>query len=303
MADPTPVNPVNPQAIKSYQALGKALNTTGTEAKKLLDNLNKIYDTANKTKIKKDFFDNIKTVKKETDNLSDAVLKLNEKVKKLSFDDALKTDKAVKFQQKLKDIYEGLQNIGKEGSIEEQKKAFKGLTKEAGKLEDQINGVSKIDFKINTKTMTNMFQNISKGPDLLNLMGGAAKGLGESLGGASKILGGWPMMILSAAKALWDVTLEADTFMKTANKAFANLRGPDIMTGDVERQFKEFNDQIINTAETIKTGLSADAMKGFLEAVTQAGYNVTQFQGGLTSYSDAIEVAAKASKILGVDVV
>jgi hypothetical protein len=305
MADPQPVNPINPQTVKSYQALGKVLGTTGAQAKTLVNNLNKIYNITNKTKIDKDFFESISQVKKETGSLSDIVLKLNKEVKKLSFEDALKSDKAGKLQKKLKSIYDGIQDIGKEADVDAQKEKFKEFRKEAGKLEDQINNIkdTKINFKMNTGTMTTMFQNISKGPDILNMMGEASKGLGKSLGGVSKMLGGWPMLILSAAKAIYDVTVEADKFVKNANKAFASIRGPDIMTKDVNRQFKEFNDQIYSTAETIRTGLGADAMKGFLEAVSQTGYNITQFQGGLTTYSDAIEVAAKASKILGIDVV
>jgi hypothetical protein len=139
--------------------------------------------------------------------------------------------------------------------------------------------------------------------DKLKSMGGLAKGLGGALGGVSKIFGGPAGIALMAGKALFDMTIQADTFVKNANKAFASVRGPDIETDDVEKQFKEFNDQIYSSAETIKTGLGAEAMKGFLEAVSQTGYNITQFQGGLTSYTDAIETAAKASKILGVDVV
>ena len=126
MADTNPINPVNPQAIKSYQALGKAIGTTGTAAKDLVARLAKAYDlTGKNTKANKDFFESVSQVKKETGSLSDAVIKLSGEVKKLSFDDALKSDKAVKLQQKLKDIHDELQNIGKEGSIEDQFKAAK----------------------------------------------------------------------------------------------------------------------------------------------------------------------------------
>ena len=302
MADTNPINPVNPQAIKSYHALGKAIGTTGTAAKDLVARLAKAYDlTGKNTKANKDFFESVSQVKKETGSLSDAVVKLSGEVKKLSFDDALKSDKAVKLQQKLKDIHNEIQNIGKEGSIEDQKNKFKELRDEAAKVETEINNIkdSKIGLSINTKSATEFFQNISKGPEMMNLMGGAAKGLGSALGSVSKTLGGWPMLIFAAVKAVWDVSRAADQFVKDANEAFSTIRGPDIMTSNIKKQFKDFNEQIYNAGENIRVGLDPKEVRGFLESISAAGANITQLNKGLDGYRDAVYVAAKASKTLG----
>lgn len=135
----------------------------------------------------------------------------------------------------------------------------------------------------------------------MGAMGGAAKGLGATLGGVTKVLGGWPGLVLMAVKAMADFILDADQFVKDQNKVFALMRGPDIMTADVEKQFKEFNDQIFKMSENIKVGFNVKQIQEFFNAVNQAGLNITTLNRGLYDYRDAIYIAAKASKTLGMD--
>ena len=144
------------------------------------------------------------------------------------------------------------------------------------------------------KTLGNM-------PGLVGKIGGAAKLLGGTLGGVAKIFGGLPGLIIGAAIQLGKMYLEADQWVKDQNKAFATLRGPDIMTGNVKKQFKEFNNEIFNAAKNIQVGLNANQIREFLGAVTQAGTHLDKLQNNVGSYRDTITIAAKASRTLGID--
>jgi hypothetical protein len=104
-----------------------------------------------------------------------------------------------------------------------------------------------------------------------------------------------------AVKGLADFVLDADQFVKDQNKIFALMRGPDIMTPNVEKQFKEFNDQIFKMSENIKVGFNVKQIQEFFNAVNQAGLNITTLNRGLYDYRDAVYIAAKASKTLGMD--
>lgn len=140
-------------------------------------------------------------------------------------------------------------------------------------------------------------------PGALGNIGSAAKRAGSMLGGLTKLA--IPLAILSgifaAAKAIWDLGMKADAFVKNANKGFASVRGPDIMTTDVAAQFKKFNDQIYSTAKNLQVGLNADEVRGFLQSIVQAGTNLGKLETGMLSYRDAVYVAAKASRSLGLD--
>ncbi len=140
---------------------------------------------------------------------------------------------------------------------------------------------------------------LGKMPGLMKGFGSAAKGVSASLGGITKVIAGWPGAIFMALKAVWDVGMAADQFVKDANKAFASVRGPDIMTADVRKQFKTFNDQIFNARENIRVGLDVTQIRELMEAVVQAGANIQNLNKGLLSYRDAIYIAGKASKTLG----
>jgi hypothetical protein len=140
-------------------------------------------------------------------------------------------------------------------------------------------------------------------PGALGKIGSAAKGAGKLLGGLTKLA--MPLAILSgifaAAKAIWNLGMEADKFVKNANKGFASVRGPDIMTKDVAAQFKKFNDQIYSVSKNLEVGLNADEVRGFLQSIVQAGTNLGKLETGMLSYRDAVYVAAKASRSLGLD--
>ena len=140
---------------------------------------------------------------------------------------------------------------------------------------------------------------LGKMPGLMKAFGGVAKGVAGTLGGVTKLIAGWPGAIFMALKAVWDLGMQADQFVKDANKAFATMRGPDIMTGDVRGQFKEFNDQIFNARENIRVGLDVTQVRELIDSISQAGVNITNLNKGLLSYRDAIYVASKASKTLG----
>ena len=136
---------------------------------------------------------------------------------------------------------------------------------------------------------------------LVGALGGAMKGLAPALGGVGKLIAGWPGAVLMAAKAVWDFGMNVDQAMKDINKAYANLRGPDITTSDVKNQFKEFNDMIYNTGENWRVGLNVEQIRGFMESVTSAGAHLDKLNQGVTDYRSSIYVAAKASKILGME--
>ena len=133
------------------------------------------------------------------------------------------------------------------------------------------------------------------------LIGGAMKGMGSAVGGIGKLMTGPAGWIAMGVKALADLTLAADEFVKTANKNFARVRGPNIMTGDVAGQFKQFNDLLYNAGKNLSVGLNAAQVGEFVEAITQAGVHLDVLNNGFRNYRDAVYVAAKASKTLGAD--
>lgn len=139
-------------------------------------------------------------------------------------------------------------------------------------------------------------------PGIMKLIGGSAKGFGAVLGGVSKIFASWPGMLMMGVVALGKIVAEADQVVKDANKGFALIRGPDIMTKDVKKQFQEFNRQIYSTADNIRTGLDVTQIRSLMEAMTSAGLNITRLNEGLLEYRDAIFISAKASKALGTDI-
>lgn len=125
--------------------------------------------------------------------------------------------------------------------------------------------------------------------------------LGKGLGGLSKLMGGPVGIGMIAVKAIWDIGMAADKFVKDANKAFAMVRGPDIMTKDIKKQFKDFNNAVYNIGENIRTGLNAAQVREFFQAVTQAGTTLGKLTTGYGDYRDAVYMAARASKVMGVE--
>lgn len=125
--------------------------------------------------------------------------------------------------------------------------------------------------------------------------------LGKAVGGVSAAMRGWPGMVLMAVKTIVDGVVKIDSYIKNMNKRFAMVRGPSIMTQDVGKQFREFNMAIVNMAANIRDGLNSDQVFGFMESLSQTGKRVTTLNEGFFGYRDAVHVAAKASKVLGLE--
>jgi len=137
-------------------------------------------------------------------------------------------------------------------------------------------------------------------PGLLGVAGKAVGGVGVAVGGVSKLMAGpvgWAAII---GKAIIDIEMKADQFLKNQNKIFAQIRGPDIMTSDVKGQFKDFNDQIFNMGHNLKIGFNAKQIQEFFENMSAAGISVSKLNNGMQSYKDVLDVAARASRTFGV---
>lgn len=134
-------------------------------------------------------------------------------------------------------------------------------------------------------------------------MGALAKitgGLSGIIGKVSKGLLGWPGLVVMGIKAVLDTATKIDSYVKDLNKRFAMVRGPQIMTRDIQKQFHDFNDAIYDIRDNIRDGLKPEDVNAFMEAIDMSGKRVTTLNEGLTRYRDAVQVAAKASKVLGV---
>jgi len=135
----------------------------------------------------------------------------------------------------------------------------------------------------------------------LGAIGGIMSKTGPLIAGLGAKIAGPVGLTYSIVKGIVDIGMAMDQFVKDINKTYAMIRGPDIITPNVAKQFKQFNDMLYNTAANIRVGLDAKQITGFLEAVNQAGMNIENLNTGLDDYRGAIYVASKASKTLGVD--
>jgi hypothetical protein len=302
------------QQIKNSTAAAKglaaALGITQKQAKEVLKAMQDL-GTVTENSAKKTLKSTRRTLKsfEETRStiadLKNDVYRLGDELAKMHMDKALNSKKAKDLHDELKAINAEINKVAKNGTFEEKRKSLTDLRDRASDVKDEMGDIKKAsNFKMKFMKMEgwkNMFTEISKAPDLFGMMGGAIKGLGGSLGGVTKLLGGWPMLIFSAVKAFADVTLAADQFVKDQNKIFLRMRGPDIMTPDVEKQFEEFNSEIFKAGENIRVGLNVKDIQSFMEAVTAAGAHISSLNQGLTNYRYAIYVASKASKTLGMD--
>jgi hypothetical protein len=150
--------------------------------------------------------------------------------------------------------------------------------------------------------MEGMLLNAKKFGINLGAAGKAMGVMGGAVGGISKALLGWPGLILMGLKMVIDTAVQIDAYVKNLNKNFASVRGPDIMTKDVDKQFKEFNDAVLNIGANIRDGLQPQEVQEFMLSVDQAGKRIGTLNEGLSSYRDAVHVAAKASKDLGISI-
>ena len=324
---------------KNIDTVAKSLGVTNKTLERSIKLINEFGKTSNTTYkgLDKNLKKNIKYLSDFTDEIDEGtgkIRKMSKDISKLHLKDALDTNEASKLNSelgKLQDRLIKLKSLKAGAGANEwkaQKIEIKEIQKDIDKIVDGLEGaklaamsfgeameksgpsfVQKMIGKqkgvskeiggwgaMFDKTGTSM----GKMPGLLKLTGGAAKGLGKTLGGVSKMFAGWPGLILMAVKKLWDVGMEADQFVKDSNKAFARLRGPDI-TSDVKSQFKEFNDQIFKTGDNLRTGMDVSQIRGLLESMVSAGMNITVLNKGLMGYRDAIYVASKASKTLGME--
>lgn len=216
-------------------------------------------------------------VKKSTENFRKKVNETTQEMEKLG----------ASSYQAFMDMGGGIKHIGNLwGALSKGPGAVKDWSKSAQEYGEQLKGWP---------------GRIGKAGKVMKMLGGTAKGLGKVLGGVGKILGGWPGLIMVGLKKLADFAMRVDSFVKEANQAFARVRGPDIMTGDVRKQFREFNNQIYKAGENIRVGLDVDEIRQFMESVYQAGQNITMLNTSLMSYRDVIFVASKASRTLAMD--
>lgn len=135
----------------------------------------------------------------------------------------------------------------------------------------------------------------------MGMLGEVTKKVGSAVGGIGKLFGGWVGVLAVVGKKIWDMGMAADAFVKDANKRFAEIRGPDIITKDIRGQFKEFNNMVYDAGKNLEVGLNADQIREFMNAVYQAGTNIGRLNEGLLGYRDSIHIAARASKVLAMD--
>lgn len=326
---------INPKDIKTAEKLEEAL----TKVTSVVDKLSKSMDEFGKTG-SKNLNKNLKDLKNFDGSLGKAVDRINDlnrSIQKLEVEKKLNKGQAAGLNKELKSMRNEVARLS--GMKVLSGTALNNAQKSLIKLENEIDGVEK-EFKEAEKGAKSFLDvtaesgpsflrgwasfrkeakagqgpmkayegyfkkagtKLGKMPGMLKLVGKASKGLGVALGGVTKMFMGWPGLIVMAVKKLWDIGMAADQLAKDANKAFALLRGPDIMTSDIKGQFREFNEQIYNAGANIRTGMDVTQIRELLYAMSQAGVQIPTLNQGLMTYRDAIYIAAKASKTLGMD--
>lgn len=249
-----------------------------------------------------DLDDTIEDVDKEIKDLDKTMVKLNKtfgpKVPKKYNKAVDETKKKINELKKAKKGESAQEKIFRLQQIKQQAKVLKGIKAEVSGLKKNESGINKY-----ANALKGTFQEIGTGRETIGALGVAAKGVGKMMGSAIGNMRFGPVIgaVATLGQAVWNVGMAADQFVKDANKSFASVRGPDIMTGDIKGQFKDFNDQIFNMAQNLRVGLNVNQIRELMGAISQAGMNITLLNKGLTSYRDAVYVASKASKTLGID--
>jgi hypothetical protein len=151
--------------------------------------------------------------------------------------------------------------------------------------------------------MKNALESAGKMKGAMGMAAKAAGALGGIVGGISKSLLGMPGLVLMGIKAVIDTAMKIDGYVKGMNKDFARVRGPQIMTRDISKQFKDFNSAVTSIGNNLRDGLQVSEVKAFMESMTAAGLRIGTLNEGFYSYRDAVHVAAKASKVFGTDLV
>ena len=318
MAAQTPMP--DPKALKEVTTLTEAL----AQAQ---EKLGKAYKSSSSSI--KGASDDLDDLRSELGDVSSDMKDVTSLAKKMITRGAIPLKDVGDLDKKFKDIRKQIKSASTQygkGSLSkkqlsEQVKIIKNLKSQVVGIRGEVEKSSAgADFFESFKSGPKQFQGASKSlmgfagvvdkgaNKLLGMEGTGAKVAGTLLksfggvaGGVSKMMTGPVGWVAMGIKGLWDMGMAADEFVKNANKRFAYLRGPDIMTPDVARQFKDFNDQLYDVGKNIQVGLNSDQVAGFVEALTQAGTHLDKLSTGFSTYRDAVYVAAKASKTLGVD--
>jgi hypothetical protein len=182
------------------------------------------------------------------------------------------------------------------GHVKGMWKAFRSGDFEA--MQDAAKGAERF-----TKTIKTGATAASKMGGLMGAAGKALKGLSSGIGGVATKLAGPVGLAASIGMQIIKGAIAIDKYIKSLNKSFALVRGPDILTGDVKKQFREFNMSILNAADNIRDGLNAQDVIAWAESVNAAGMRVSSLSKGLYTYRDIVHIAAKASKVFGVEIV
>jgi hypothetical protein len=304
----------------------KAASVFTTELNKAERSLNQINDTINKLSFEKALsYVEADIAKKRLFDLNKELERLRKKEESLAKSKKRFSARAItqqkllsaKIKQTTKDIEaEGLavekfqMSLKKTSEIGHE--AFERLGEGASSFGDMIKAIgrhSPRDLGKASKKATEVGKSLSKWGESLTGAKGVMKAfapavqkLGMGLGGVSKIMtgpAGWAAM---ATSALVDIEMRADKFLKEQNKIFAGMRGPNIMSGDVKKQFKDFNDQIFKAMDNIHDGLNVKEVQQFFQAMSDSGTAVGKLNNNFQTYRDVVSVAAKASKNWGVDI-
>jgi len=221
---------------------------------------------------------------------------------------------AAKQKLSAKETEAALKSLDKYG-----KKSVKAYKDIGSAVEDTQDGVSQLTamFKAPAKDLISQAKHAgayaermkdvaaksAKLPGILGAAGKAAGAMGVAVGGVSKLMLDWPGLVLMGLKMIIDAATKIDTYIKGMNKKFAMVRGPEIMTKDVDKQFRDFSLAVTDIASNIRDGLRSDEVNEFMQSIDQAGKRIGTLNEGFYSYRDAVHVAAKASKNLGIDMV
>jgi hypothetical protein len=104
-----------------------------------------------------------------------------------------------------------------------------------------------------------------------------------------------------AAKVVTDLAFKYDNWIKGLNKNFAMVRGPDIFTGDVQKQMKEFNSAIFDIGANIRDGLNSKEVYAFADAFVNTGTAISKITNNMADFRKATLIAAKADANFGMD--
>jgi len=226
---------------------------------------------------------------RERVNIQEEVLEKEEAIAKASKETAEAQEDAVKAGNNLGNALdvasEGAGNL--KGMFKAGAKDIRGTAKSAGAWAERM------------QTVSSKFKQV---PGAMGVAAKAAGLFGGVVGGISKAFLGWPGLILMGVKMLVDAAIKYDNWIKGLNKDFAMVRGPDVMTGDVAKQMRDFNAAIFDITDNIRDGMNSKDVKTFTDSLYQAGTHLSKIANGMTNLRDATFVAAKAGAAFGMEI-